>query len=149
MQRLTVYESPDVGVEGAEFFLDLEEGLGVADGGFDFQAVANEAGVFEQRAYFAAIEAGNFFWIEVGENAAVVVAFFEHGVPTQASLDSFESEKFEEGAVVVDGDAPFFVVVGDAERVAGPAAADHGFGLQRLKPLFYWLGNAGAKAPAS
>ena len=38
-------ELPDVGVEGGMFLLGFEEGLGVADGGGDFLAVADYAGV--------------------------------------------------------------------------------------------------------
>ena len=35
LDGLAVYEGPDVFVEGAEFFLDLQKGFCVADGGLD------------------------------------------------------------------------------------------------------------------
>lgn len=61
LQWLAVYEVPDVHVEGAEFFLDLQEGLGVADGGFDFQAVADDAGIFEQHIVYCGDRSGLLF----------------------------------------------------------------------------------------
>ena len=42
LDGLAVYERPDVFVEGAEFFLNFQEGAGVGDGGVNFQAVADE-----------------------------------------------------------------------------------------------------------
>ena len=46
LNGLAVHEGPDVFVEGAEFFLDLQESFCVADGGLDFQAIAYDSGIF-------------------------------------------------------------------------------------------------------
>ena len=47
LDGLAANERPNVFVEGAEFFLDLQQGLCVADGGLDFQAIANDSGIFQ------------------------------------------------------------------------------------------------------
>jgi hypothetical protein len=38
-------------------------------------------------------------------------------------LRAVEHQEFEEQAIVVDGDSPLLVVVGDGEFVSGPGAA--------------------------
>ncbi len=40
-----VYELPEVVIEAAEIFLDLEQGAGVFYGGGDLEAVADDAGI--------------------------------------------------------------------------------------------------------
>lgn len=44
----TVNKLPDVGIERAEFSLDIQEGAGVSHGGLYFKPVADDAGVIEQ-----------------------------------------------------------------------------------------------------
>ena len=46
LNGLAAYEDPDVFVKGPEFFLDLQEGFCVANGGLDFQAIAYDSGIF-------------------------------------------------------------------------------------------------------
>ena len=116
-------EAPKVAVEGAELFLHGEEGFRVADGRSDFQAVADDTGVGEERSDFFGVVAGDFGGVEVVEGAAVVFAFGEDGGPAEAGLGTFERDEFEEGAVVVVRDAPLGVVVGDVERFGRPGAA--------------------------
>jgi hypothetical protein len=98
--------TPDVGVEGAELFLDFEEGLGVGDGGGDFEAVSDDAFVFEELGLVLGGEAGDFGWVKVGEGFAVGGTFLEDGFPGEAGLGAFEDQELEEEAVVVDRDAP-------------------------------------------
>ena len=123
LERLAGDELPDVAVEGAEFFLDGEEGLGVGNGGGDFEAVADDAGIAKEFAGLAAAVAGDFAGVEMVEGGAIVFALVEDGFPAQAGLGALEDEEFEEEAVVVDGEAPFAVVVLDHEGGCGPVAA--------------------------
>ena len=127
LDGLAADEIPNEIVEGAEFFLNLQEGFGVGDGGLDFEPIADDAGILEQDADFLGVVASDFGGIEATEEFAVTFALLENGVPAEASLSAFEDEEFEPAVVVVDGNAPFFVVVSDAERVGGPGAADELF----------------------
>ncbi len=61
--------------------------------------------------------------IEIGEQLAVADTLPEDRLPAQARLRSLEDEELEQGAIVVDGDTPLSVVVGDAKLGARPAAA--------------------------
>lgn len=111
-------EAPKVAIEGAEFLLPAEERLRVADGGGDFQAVADDAGVGE--------EGGDFAGIEAIERAPVVFAFGEKSGPARAGLGTFENEQSKERAVVAMRDAPLGAVVDDIGRLGGPRAAGIG-----------------------
>jgi len=91
-----VGELPDVAVEGGEFFLDGEEGLGVGDGGADFTSVADDAFVLEERLDFFLVVLGDDARLEVIEGCAEVVPFFKDGEPTEARLEGVENQKLEE-----------------------------------------------------
>jgi len=123
----TTDKIPDELVEGAEFPLHPQEGLGVRDGGLDFKAIADDARVAKEGAEFFGFVAGDFGGIEAAEELAIAFTFLKDGVPAEAGLRAFEDQEFEPTAVVVDGNAPFFVVVLDAEGIGGPGAAQDVF----------------------
>ena len=116
---------PDEFVEGAKFLLHLEEGFRVGDGGLDFEAVADNAGIAEEGSRLLGVIARHFRGIEAAKELAIAFALLENGVPTEASLRAFEDEEFEPDAIVVDGDTPFFIVIFGIERIAGPGAASN------------------------
>ena len=64
--------------------------------------------------------------IEVQEGVAVALALAQDRDPGEAGLRALEAQQLEEGALVVQRDAPLLVVVGGVERIAagGPPAAD-------------------------
>src|SRR5439155_19370535 len=66
-----VDEAPDVGVEGAELGLDLQEAAGVADGGVDLEAVADDCRVGQEAADVARAEAGGGDGVEAGQGRSV------------------------------------------------------------------------------
>src|SRR5580693_89795 len=91
---------PEEGGEAAVLGLELQEGLGVADGGGDLRVVADDAGIREQSRAVARGEARDAARIEAGEGAAVAVAPLEDGLPAQARLRPLAQQEFEERAVV-------------------------------------------------
>ena len=97
--------------------LDREEGARVEGDGFEFTAVAHQTGVLHEGVDFLGVETGELADVEARERLPVVVTFLQHGDPGEASLGSFEDELFEEPAVVPHGHAPFFVVIGDVQRI--------------------------------
>ena len=62
--------------------------------------------------------------IEPGESLAVRLALLQHRQPVQPGLRPFQNQEFEERPVVVNGDAPFAVVIFGEQRAGGPRAAD-------------------------
>src|SRR6185503_6727995 len=125
--RLVVGKLPDVAIEGAEFLLHRQERSRVRDRRVDFQAVAHDAGVGEQRAFLRGAVLRDLPRVETIERLPVRGPLPEDRDPTQARLRALEDEHLEEPPVVVQRHAPFLIVVTDVERiVAAPAATlDH------------------------
>ena len=97
--------------------LDREEGARVEGDGFEFTAVAHQAGVPHEGVDFLGVEAGELADVEARESLPVVFALLQHGDPGEPGLGAFEDELFEEPAVVPHGHAPFFIVIGDVQRI--------------------------------
>ena len=96
----------------------------VGNCGRDFEAVADDARVGEQRSDFLGIVARDFLCVEKIEDFAVTRALEQNRVPAQASLRAFQDKKLEEHAIVVDRNAPFLVVIGDIDFFLRPVAAN-------------------------
>src|SRR5579859_2036130 len=114
--RFAIDKAPDVRVEAAKFLLRLQERTGVADGGSDLQAIADDAGVSEQLPHFLCPVAGHFFGIESVEYFLIALPFAQHGVPAQSRLRAFQSQHLKPSVVVVQRHAPLFVVIGNIPR---------------------------------
>ena len=88
------------------------------------------------------VEARDLRGVEAGEGLAVVLALAQDGVPAQAGLRGLQGQELEERAVVVDGDAPLVVMVGDVVglREVDPRAALAAVGHRRRA----WAGGVSA-----
>src|SRR5262245_1433808 len=129
--RLAVEEFPEQPREPGTFLHDLEIATGGQDGAFDLQAIAHDAGVLHQFLDPLRRIARNLFRIEAVEGAAEILALAQDGDPGQAGLEAVEHELLVERAVVVFRHAPFFVVIGDVERILSrPRAAGEAVGVQ-------------------
>jgi hypothetical protein len=120
--RAAADELPDIGIEAAKLLHHREKGLRVADGRRNLQPVAHDAGVAEQRVYFALTIARDNGRIEIVEYFAVALALAQDGVPAEAGLRAFEHQKLEQQPVVVYRHAPLLVVVANREFIFGPCA---------------------------
>ena len=75
---------------------------------------------------FSRVELRDLCRIETGKRLPVGLALSQDRDPAQAGLRAFENQHLEEMTVVVRGDAPFFIVVRDIQRIAaGPCATLH------------------------
>ena len=74
---------------------------------------------------------GHLYDFKEVEGSPVVLSLLQDCVPAQASLSAFEDKKLEENAVLVLRQTPFFVVITNRQRVAGPGAADQVWGFGR------------------
>src|SRR6185436_20234438 len=70
LQRTAIDETPDVGIEAAEFFLDLEKRLRVLNGGSHLESVSDNAGVGEELRDFLITELCDRRRIEIDERRA-------------------------------------------------------------------------------
>ena len=85
-QGLVARELPDVAVEGAELFLDLQEALGVVDDGLDLASVSDDARVGHQALDVGFGEGGDFVGVEAGEGFAEVLPLVEDGLPGESRI---------------------------------------------------------------
>ena len=113
--------------------MEREIRAGVTNRSGDFEPVAYDAGIGEERGDFFSIVTGNFLRVEMVKGAAVIFAFGENRRPAEAGLCALENQEFEERAIVVQRHAPLGVVVGEIERIAGPRAGDgfHRWAIER------------------
>jgi hypothetical protein len=117
LDRATVNEAPLVCIEAAKLRLHVEKRYGVLDRRFNLRSIAHDSSICQQLADFPLVVAGDFPRVEVVEGAPVRIPLAQNRYPAEPGLGTFKDEKLEEGAIVVYGNAPFFVVVGDVQRV--------------------------------
>src|SRR5690242_2661472 len=79
--------------------------------------VADDAGILHQRFDLSLRIARDFFRRKTIEGAAKILALAQNGDPRKAGLETVEHKFFIESAIVELGYAPFFVVIGDVERI--------------------------------
>ena len=109
--RFAADESPDVVSKAPEFLLDLEIVPRIADRRLDLSSVSYDAGVGHEPFNGAPVKARNTLGIEVGECATITGTLAQNRSPIQAGLRAFEDQKLEVRSVIMDGNAPFGVVV--------------------------------------
>src|SRR5881394_1697899 len=97
---------------------------GVAHGGLHLLLVTNDARVAQDFRDAPGVVARHLVGIEAIERLQERIAFAQDDGPRQPRLESIEDELAEELLVVVDGDAPFGVVISNHLLIGGrPAAA--------------------------
>ena len=106
-----ISELPDVGIKTAKLMLDFNERPGIGNGGFDLESVADNAWIIQQGLYFTFVIAGNFFYIKISEQFAVVFTLFKDGRPAQAGLCAFQCDELKKYPVIMQRYAPFIVMV--------------------------------------
>ena len=70
--------------------LDVQEILGIGDCSADFQAIANDTGVFEQGFYLHFVIFSDQPGIKIVECLAIVIPLAKDGDPSEAGLRSLE-----------------------------------------------------------
>ncbi len=116
-KRSPVEKSPDVPVKGTELFLHGEKGAGVPDGGTDLFVIANDSGVTFQTDNVFFSKPRNGVWVKSGKTTPVPFPTFQDRKPAQPRLGAFQDEKLKMAAFIMDGDAPFRVVIDNVVRI--------------------------------
>ena len=87
--------------------------------------MADNAGIIQQGTDLFGRVADDFFSIETIKNGAKMIALPKDRDPRQACLKAVQHKLFEQSAVIIFGDAPILIVIGDIERInARPRAAN-------------------------
>jgi hypothetical protein len=121
LDSLPTREPPDIAVKTAIFRLDRKKRAGIADSSFNLEPVANNAWIGEQLINFARIIRSNFAWIKGIERLTVVGTLSQYGQPAQAGLSSFQHEKFEEPAIIMQRHTPLAIMVSEVKGIGcGP-----------------------------
>ena len=102
---------PHVAGKVPKFPADLEESLGVMDGGEYFGPVTDDALILQQPADLAGPETGDFLEIKPGKILAEILAFIQNRPPGKTRLERFQNQELENFPVVMDRNAPFLVMV--------------------------------------
>src|SRR4051812_14577554 len=101
--------------ERAMGLLDRDDALCVLDRGGDFQPIADDPFVFQQRLGTHSRDARHF---EVLERAAKRLALLQDRQPRQSRLIDLEDESLEERVIVVNGEAVLAVVIRAVKRMS-------------------------------
>ena len=132
--RPAAHELPDIGVKSSIFPLRRQKRPGVANGGGDFQPVANNAGIGQQFGNLGVIIVGDFDRIKVVKSGAIGIALAKYKFPRKPGLRPLQYQKLEQPPVVMQRNAPLGIVIGDAQRRSGPGAAGwRHYGVHTLK----------------
>ena len=120
LARTAAHEAPRIRVKRAELLRSLQKGAGVGNRRLHFQAVADDARIFQQRGDFRRSEARHLFGVEFRECAAVVFALVQDGRPTQSGLRALQNQEFKMPRLFAHRRAPFAVVICKIKRVSAP-----------------------------
>src|SRR5467141_2645397 len=145
LQRTSVHEAPQIGVERAEFPPHFEEGPRVSDRRFDLEAIAHDSRIGQQSLHVVRAEARDLCGVESRERLAVIVALVQYRRPRESRLCTLEDQELEESTIVVDRDSPFLVVVAEillASEAPWAAALGVDFIHRSMIPFEHSLGGA-------
>src|SRR5882672_6563150 len=123
----TINKLPDITIETAKLFLHGKKRLCVLNGCGDLQAIANYTRVRKQPLPLALVVSSHPGRIESAEGSAGTLPLVQDYFPPQPRMGAFENQKLKKPAIVVDGHAPFVVMICDHQISPGPVATlQHG-----------------------
>ncbi len=87
--------------EGTVTALDDDDALRVMDGGFHFEAVADDAGILQQLCFFLIGVTGNLFQIEPVIGFEEIVLLFQNGLPAEPGLVDLKDQSCEQQVIII------------------------------------------------
>jgi len=113
IDRLAFNKTPEVFIEAAKLFLNGDKGLRIFDRRRDLQTVTNDSGIEQELLSLVLAVAGDLLRIELVKRSAIALALIQNRFPAKTGLSAFKDQKLEKFPVVVQGHAPFMVVIGN------------------------------------
>ena len=132
--RGSIHEAPEEGREPAPLLRNRERRPCVGLRRPDLESVADDAGIVREALDLRVVPGRDADRIEAVVGAPIGFAFAEDEPPVEPRLRPFEQQHLEDVAVVVRGDPPLVVVVGDVEGVVPDPGAPHRFVHHRSVP---------------
>jgi hypothetical protein len=111
--------------------LALDTAPRVGHSRLDLEPVSHDSRISEQSFDALLRKTRNLFYIEISKGLAVPLTLVEDRRPAQTRLGALEHQEFKLHPVVVDGHAPFLVVVLDVIEAHASAATRAILGLCR------------------
>ncbi len=103
-----------------------QPGLGIATGGLELEAVADDARVEHQLVDFRVAHLRHALHIEAVQHFPVALAFAQNGDPGQPGLEPFEQKQLEQTLRIAQRRAPLLIVISHVQRIVRtPKAAWH------------------------
>jgi hypothetical protein len=99
------------GFEGSVLFLELFDDFGIADGGVDFETIADDASVLQKFFSLLIGIPGYFINIEIVEGFKEVILLVKDGLPAEASLVDFQDQSRKQFIIFKQREAIFIIVV--------------------------------------
>ena len=120
LNGVTIYELPNVNIKAVKLLLNLEKCLGIRHGRVDLQSIADDCTIGHQTLNPLQGKTCHLLGIEAGKGFAVPFPLVENRSPTQACLGTFQSEKLKLFLIVMNGNAPFLIMVRLVEIITHP-----------------------------
>ncbi len=117
--RLTAHEPPQQTVERLARVAQRQDRARVCDRRLHLQAVPHDRRVRQEALDVAGAEPRHPLGIEAGERLPVSLPLAQDRGPGKTGLCPFEGQHLVQVALIVGGNSPFLVVVGQVERVTG------------------------------
>ena len=115
--RLAAGETPYITVEGSKFLLYGRESTGVGDHGVDFPWRSDHILRSGYTLFVGGRESGDSGSVETGKALSKDLPTPEHHQPRQTARHRLHEQIHEVVTVVVDGGAPFVVVIGNVQQI--------------------------------
>jgi len=119
LDGLAIYKLPEIFVKPAKFFCHRQTRSRIPHGCVNLQSIAHDTRIRQQLFEFGFLVAGDFRSVEIVERFAIGGALFEDRDPTEPCLRTLENKKFEQSAIIADGNTPFRIVIRFRERIGG------------------------------
>lgn len=110
---------PEVAVKTPPLPLDGPEYPGVVYGRADFQLIADNAGILLQLIQFFRAVSADLLQLKAIESLSEGLLLVEDTLSGELRLEAFQNQHFKQLMVIVDGNAPFFIVVSDVKWILG------------------------------
>lgn len=96
LEMIDDWSAADERPEEGHRVLQRQPGLGIASGGIEFEAIADDAGIEHQFIDFSVAHLRHALHVEAVQHLAVALAFTQHGDPRQPGLEPFEQKQLEQ-----------------------------------------------------
>jgi hypothetical protein len=112
-ERFIPNQGPEEAIESPKFLLHPQESPGIFDRRLDLETIADDPGVFQKALNLFRIIASNPGGVKIIKRFPKFLPLPQDRQPGQAGLHSLKDQHFEQFSVVMNRNAPFFIMISD------------------------------------